>query len=65
MDLGRPKDYMYNRWIGPRRATSAQRSLCNVYQVKYGGREWTGRFVSQAQAESREKGGGGGGVRAS
>ncbi len=28
MDMGRPKDYMYNRLIGPPRATSAQGSLC-------------------------------------
>ncbi len=30
-----------------------------MYQVKDGGREWTGRFVSQAHAESRGEGGGG------
>jgi hypothetical protein len=30
-----------------------------VYQVKDGRREWTGRFVSQAHAESQEGEGGG------
>jgi hypothetical protein len=46
---------LYNRLIGPRRATSALRA---VYQVKDGGREWTARFVSQAHAESRRERGG-------